>query len=70
MNSIVSNLYHWPKVGAVLENIVDSCELCYKYRIRHQRIALVNHKTPTLKVSTAIAECFGELYLMQINYFI
>lgn len=57
MNSTVSNFYHWPKVGAVFKNIVDSCKIYYKYRIRHQRIKLISHKTPTLKVSTAIAEC-------------
>ena len=65
-------LLYWPSMNQDIENLVDRCKLCQKYRASNIKEPLVNHEIPNLpyeKLGMDIMEVAKENYLVIGDYF-
>lgn len=63
---------YWPNINADIENIVNKCSICEKYRNCNVKEPLEPHSVPELpfeKVGIDILESQGKPYLVLVDYY-
>lgn len=68
----VRNNVFWPNINNDLENLVNNCMICNKYRNNNQKEPLMPHeisKFPWEKIGIDLFELDGKIYLVVVDYF-
>ena len=63
---------YWPGINKDLEIMINNCEICEKFRANNSKMPLKSHEIPNrpwAKLGIDIAELFGDIYLIVVDYY-
>ena len=69
---LANNTFYWPYMNKDIENLVNNCNICEKYRSKNPNNILKPHEIPKLpfkKIAADILEYGGENYLVIMDYY-
>ncbi|CAI6370293.1 unnamed protein product [Macrosiphum euphorbiae] len=70
--SLVKSIFYWPGINSDILGLVESCNICQKFKRNQIKQTLINHeipKLPFIKIGLDIAEFRGLNYLVVVDYY-